>query len=189
MTGASVPGISQPLITVPASPGLATSQSVKICLATFLPVTTHPVHPSTASSSCQVHPSPAAAQLVRGADGLEWSDGHDFQPDIHPFDNSASGVTFAFPVESDGSEIEYFEAYFDEVMGKIAEETNRQHAYLLEHTQEENVLPDSRRNNWYNTTIRELYSFLALIIVMPHSKRHLLNDYWKKYQHLGKVMV
>ena len=121
-----------------------------------------------------------------------WSDGQDFVPDIHDFDASSSGITPAFPVRPDGAELEYFEAFFDdEVMTKIVDETNIQHDYLVGQSSDESesgredIAHHSRLRTWMNTTVRELFVFFALIILMPHSKKHVISDYWKKNPLIG----
>ena len=113
-----------------------------------------------------------------------WSDGQDFVPDIHNFDASSSGIIPAFPVRPDGGELEYFEAFFDdEMMTKIVDETNIQHDYLVGQSSDkselgrEDITHHSRLRISMNTTVRELFVFFALIMLMPHSKKHVISDY------------
>ncbi|KAK3867165.1 hypothetical protein Pcinc_027347 [Petrolisthes cinctipes] len=153
------------------------------------PATPHQVIPGPATPH-QVIPGPVTPhQVIPGptnTHGFEWSDGYDFEPDIHPFDKSASGVTPVFPIRKLESELKYFEAFFDnQVMAKITEETNQHHAYLLQHINEEEKSPHSHIKDWKDTSIRELYVFLALVILMSHSLRPTLTDYWKKDKLLG----
>lgn len=74
-------------------------------------------------------------------------------------------------------------------MHKIAEETNHQHTYLLQHTENQNFHPHSRIKKWHNTNLRELYVFLTLVILMPHSKKQILSDYWKRDKLLGATSL
>ncbi|KAK3875464.1 hypothetical protein Pcinc_019676 [Petrolisthes cinctipes] len=123
-------------------------------------VTPDPSNPGQANLN-QANPGPAT-RPVRTVDGFQWSDGRGYEPDIHPFDNCASGVTPAFLVASDGTEPEYFEFFFDDqVMTKITEETNNHHAYLLEHMRDVELLPHSH--------IRGLDVFPVPVIMIPHS--------------------
>ncbi|KAK3869011.1 hypothetical protein Pcinc_025650 [Petrolisthes cinctipes] len=148
-TAVSHPAVSRPAVSRPGVPGPAVSHT-----AVFLPAVSCPAVPGPSRPTVSQPAIPVLGNVQR----LEWSDRHDFQPDIHPYDNTASGVTPAFSVETDGTDLEYFEAYFDDqVMGKIAEETNRHHAYLVEQSDQGNVPPHSRIRDWQDTSIRELY--------------------------------
>lgn len=61
-----------------------------------------------------------------------WTDGKDFEPDIHDFDNRESGMTNEWPHDENAGEIDYFESYFDDnIMGCIVNETNRFYAYTV----------------------------------------------------------
>ncbi|KAK3894514.1 hypothetical protein Pcinc_001767 [Petrolisthes cinctipes] len=149
------------------------------------------IKPVSGPSQIQPVLSPSQIKPVSGPSqhqpvSAEWSDGQHFEPDIPASDNSASGVTPAFPVENNGTDLQYFEAYFDDqVMGKITMETNQHHAYLVEQWGQEEMPLNSRIRNWQNTNISELYVFLALVILMPHSEKYVLSDYWKKDKLLG----
>ncbi|KAK3890309.1 hypothetical protein Pcinc_005691 [Petrolisthes cinctipes] len=147
-TAVSVPVVSCPAVPGPSRPTVSST-------AVFLPVVSLP------AVSCPAVPGPSRPTVSQPAipglgnvQRIEWSDGHDFEPDIHLSDNTASGVTPSFPVETDGTDLEYFD---DQVMGKIAEETNRHHAYLVEQSDQGNVPPHSRIRDWQDTSIRELY--------------------------------
>ncbi|KAK4304561.1 hypothetical protein Pmani_023442 [Petrolisthes manimaculis] len=114
-----VQGIPQSQLTTPRA---VTPNPVKIKVARFRsgnpspqPVTTNPAMPpptvnilpstsmeaTTQSCSRTTHSATPPARL-------EWSEGNDFEPEIHPFDDSTSGVTSVFPVENDGANIRVF---------------------------------------------------------------------------------
>ncbi|KAK3890305.1 hypothetical protein Pcinc_005688 [Petrolisthes cinctipes] len=147
-TAVSVPVVSRPAVPGPSRPTVSST-------AVFLPVVSLP------AVSCPAVPGPSRPTVSQPAipglgnvQRIEWSDGHDFEPDIHLYDNTASGVTPSFPVETDGTDLEYFD---DQVMGKIAEETNRHHAYLVEQSDQGNVPPHSRIRDWQDTMLPVSY--------------------------------
>lgn len=106
-----------------------------------------------------------------------WSDGSDFIPDIHDFDTNIAGVTNEWPHGRDAQESDYFEAYFGpDVMQLIVSETNKYYAYMMEHA---DYTPQSRVHRWSDTNADEMYVFFALLLLMPHCKKHVVTDYWK----------
>ncbi|KAK4315744.1 hypothetical protein Pmani_013050 [Petrolisthes manimaculis] len=116
VSGPLCPTVSRPAVSLPAVSCPTVSCPAVSCPAVSLPAVPGPSRPSVSRPAI-----PGLGNVHR----FEWSDGHDFEPDIHPYDNTASGVTPAFHLENDGTDLEYFEAYFDDqVMGMIAEETN-----------------------------------------------------------------
>nr|XP_045620189.1 piggyBac transposable element-derived protein 4-like isoform X1 [Procambarus clarkii]XP_045620190.1 piggyBac transposable element-derived protein 4-like isoform X1 [Procambarus clarkii] len=108
-----------------------------------------------------------------------WSDGKDFVPQIPAFDSTDVGVTDLFPITGeDMSEMSYFTAYFDEpLMEHIVRETNKYAAELIESGE---ILQLSRLERWKNTTVSEMYLFLALCIMMTHCVKQTITDYWSK---------
>ena len=76
--------------------------------------------------------SPPARNARRNENVWCLSDGHDFVPNVHPFDSSF-GITFYFYVRPLRAELEYFQTFFDDViLDKIVEQTNLQHDYLMD---------------------------------------------------------
>lgn len=109
---------------------------------------------------------------------LEWSDGDDFIPNIPHFDDKDVGITNLFPNQGeDMAEMEYFTAFYDEpLMEYIVHQTNLHAAYLIERE----ITEFSRLQRWKNTTVAEMYVFLALCLLMKHCHKHAINDYWSK---------
>ena len=95
---------------------------------------------------------------------LVWSDGDNFVPLIPAFDNTDVGITDLFPdTGADMCEMDYFTAYFDEpLMEYIVQQTNLHAAYLIE----KELSDFSRLQRWKNTTVGEMYVFLALCMLM-----------------------
>ena len=117
---------------------------------------------------------------------FSWTDGDNFTPHVPPFDNRNSGIQDSFPVvDDDAEELEYFEAFFDnEVMDLICEQTNLFHETTAQADNPDD--PDdpdtsssrSKRRKWTNVTKEEFFVFLALMMLMTHVKKAVLQDYW-----------
>ena len=107
-----------------------------------------------------------------------WSEGSDFVPDLHEFQSDRSGITKDWPCNDEAKESDFFRAFLDdEVMSYIAEKTNN---YYRWESQRMNAFsPKSRFRQWVDTTSRELLVFIALMLVMPLCKKHVLQHYWR----------
>ena len=102
---------------------------------------------------------------------LRWRRCNDFQPNTYHFDNNNSGL--AFEINENATAYEYFITYFDEeIMRTIVNNTN---AYFQYCNIEENT---TKRRGWHDVSVNEMYSFLALILLMPHVKKHEIQVYW-----------
>ena len=106
-----------------------------------------------------------------------WSEGVNFVPDLHQFQCHRSGTTQDWPCNDESRESEFFLAFFDEeVMSHIVDKTNKFYHQLLQ--QIDCVSPRSKLHQWMDTTPRELLVFIALTLLMPQSKKRVLQDYW-----------
>ncbi|XP_069193727.1 piggyBac transposable element-derived protein 4-like [Procambarus clarkii] len=77
----------------------------------------------------------------------------------------------------DMADMEYFQAYFDNVfMRHLVTETNMYAHTLID----SGILPALRLTRWKATTIDEMYVFLALCMMMKHSEKAVVQDYWNK---------
>ena len=91
---------------------------------------------------------------------------------MYHFDDENSGISGAFEIENEDNEYEYFVKYFYEyMMTTIVDETNRYHEYSAENDSAR------KRKPWVPTNVNEMYSFLAIILSMPHIKKHKTSDY------------
>ncbi|XP_045586945.1 piggyBac transposable element-derived protein 4-like [Procambarus clarkii] len=83
-----------------------------------------------------------------------------------------------FPNNGDDmADMEYFQAYFDNVfMRHLVTETNMYAHTLID----SGILPALRLTRWKATTIDEMYVFLALCMMMKHSEKAVVQDYWNK---------
>ncbi|CAK9803074.1 PiggyBac transposable element-derived protein 4 [Anthophora quadrimaculata] len=92
---------------------------------------------------------------------------------MYHFDDKNFGISGAFEIENKDNEYEYFIKYFDEHMiTTIVDETNTYHECSAEND------PAPKRKPWVPTNVNEMYSFLAIILSMPHIKKHKISDYW-----------
>ncbi|KAK3894509.1 hypothetical protein Pcinc_001763 [Petrolisthes cinctipes] len=115
---------------------------------------------------------------LREVFSFDWSEGSDFVPDQHDFRPNRSGTTRDWPCNDEARESAFFRAFIDEeVMSYIAEKTNRYNSWVSQHM--DFISPFSRIRNWEATTVRELFVFLALMLIMPLSKKHVLQHYWR----------
>ncbi|KAK3892069.1 hypothetical protein Pcinc_004038 [Petrolisthes cinctipes] len=95
---------------------------------------------------------------------FDWSDGSDFVPVLHKFQNNRSGVTQEWPCNDEARESDYFRAFLDdEVMSFVAEKTNAYYRWVFRHM--ELIPPKSRIRQWADTTARELLVFVALMLI------------------------
>ncbi|XP_050710367.1 piggyBac transposable element-derived protein 4-like [Eriocheir sinensis] len=102
-----------------------------------------------------------------------WSEGSDFVPLPLAFQGSPVGITDAFKLPETPAECDYFLAYFDnDLVDLIVRETNRYfHQTIEDKTEEE-------RKAWKDVTREELLTFIAITLLMPHSRKSVLDDYW-----------
>ncbi|KAK3895724.1 hypothetical protein Pcinc_000647 [Petrolisthes cinctipes] len=115
---------------------------------------------------------------LREVFSFDWSEGSDFVPDQHDFRPNRSGTTRDWPCNDEARESAFFRAFIDEeVMSYIAEKTNRYNSWVSQHMNF--ISPFSRIRNWEATTVRELFVFLALMLIMPLCKKHVLQHYWR----------
>ena len=117
-----------------------------------------------------------------GTANFAWSDKtQNYDPRQFDFDGQNAGITEDFPVtdEEQDKEMNYFLAFFDsEIMDFLAARTNM---FYIWHTQRAANRPTPRRGhmaNYHDTSVQELYVFFALMMLMPHIRKHVLKDYW-----------
>ncbi|CAF3656736.1 unnamed protein product [Rotaria sordida] len=93
-----------------------------------------------------------------------WLTGN-FKPHLFRFDSSESGLTQYLMNHQLQVPLDFFQFCFDQtLMDLIVTETNR---YCLQNSK--NTLPHAAR--WIDTTIDEMYVFLAATILMTHAKK------------------
>lgn len=111
---------------------------------------------------------------------FHWSNGDDFFPQVSVFPVTGRGITADFGLPQNAQECDYFLQYFDdELLHHIATETNQFHEQFAE------TLPQSHEREWHNVTANEMKVFFALTMLMPHSHKSVLYDYWNKHDVLN----
>ena len=105
-----------------------------------------------------------------------WRETEEFVPHAYIFDSDSAGFTPDAPFGPNPSESDFFLRIVDiEVAEKLVIETNRFHEQL-------NTLhgpfSSGRMRRWRDTDITEMYLFIALTLLMPHTPKHRVRDYW-----------
>ena len=112
-----------------------------------------------------------------------WTDGNDFSVNTYRFDERNCGVMNVDNILDDESKpFDYFCLLFDEeILQHIVNETNKYYALMLP------LLRDriGKMRKWHNVDVGEMYSFFALLMLMPHIKKHAVRDYWMKHSLIG----
>lgn len=106
----------------------------------------------------QVHVRPRNKRRRIADDGARnWIRG-DFQPTIHDFDSSSSGISAAADLTEESSEFDCFSALFTtELVEAIVEQTNSFYKFVTDNTE---FSVKSRITKWKDTTVSEMYVFL-----------------------------
>jgi len=93
-----------------------------------------------------------------------WRKGN-FNPRLFSFDSSSCGLSSTIKNLALETSLDFFELFFDRrLLETIVKETNRFHANSA-WTSYSHTAP------WIDTTINEMYTFLATVMLMPHSKK------------------
>ena len=100
-----------------------------------------------------------------------WRKGN-FNPRLFSFDSSDCGLSSRIKNLTLETPLDFFELFFDrKLLEIIVKETNRFHANFSRASY-------SHTKPWVDTTINEMYTFLATVMLMPHSKKNRICDYW-----------
>ena len=107
----------------------------------------------------------------------QWSDGRGFVPAVYSLRTNA-GISSDCNISEESPYIDYFELYFGEsVMDTLVTHTNGYFLYMGGYRSDKNF---ARKLKWRNTSIAELYVFLAHVILMARIKLHSVSDYWAR---------
>jgi hypothetical protein len=97
-----------------------------------------------------------------------------FKPKQFIYDSSNSGISPNLPKIDDNNPLDYFCLIFNNtLMEKIVEETNRYNLYRMQ----QRSLSETR-SKAIDTTVSEMFTFLALYMLMSHTKKNRIKDYW-----------
>ena len=109
-------------------------------------------------------------------DTMVWTECDIFQPKVPVCDRNSGGITHDFPCSDKSREVDYFCAFFDEEMCQfICDETNKYHA-LCEKTGK--ITSSAKMQKWVTLRVPEFYVFMALLLLMTHVRKHVMNEYW-----------
>ena len=101
----------------------------------------------------------------------KWRKGN-FNPRLFSFDSSSCGLSSTIKNLTLETPLDFFELFFDrKLLEMMVKEINRFHTNS-ERTSYSHTAP------WIDTTINEMYTFLAMVMLMPHSKKNRICDYW-----------
>ncbi|GLV42905.1 hypothetical protein CBL_08542 [Carabus blaptoides fortunei] len=104
----------------------------------------------------------------------KWEDG-DFTPQIHPFNNSSSGIQQGYQMET---ELDYFKLFFNtDVMNIIVLETNRYASQIRV-----NSSAKSKLEKWTDTDVSEMYVFLATLMLTSLIGKNSMKNYGQPIQ-------
>jgi hypothetical protein len=107
---------------------------------------------------------------------LRWSNVTNFIPTVHEFDASSSGVKSGIPTE-DLNEVDYFKTMVPyHIVDVLTTETNR-YAHQVISKYDKDDFPYGLKR-WTNTTRNEMYTFIALMMLMARNRRYSLKEYW-----------
>ncbi len=113
-----------------------------------------------------------------------WRTGH-FTPHIFPF-NSQFGINLEVFDNENESPLKFFEMLFDQaVLEQTVNETNKYHSLS------DTSAPSSSTSHqapWIETNISEIYSFLGIVMLMSHTKKNRIKDYWSTDQLISTPM-
>ena len=106
-----------------------------------------------------------------------WRETEEFVPHAYIFDKDSAGMVPNAKLLPESRECEYFLNIMDtDVMDALVTETNRFHDQVNEAFG--SLGASSRMKGWTEVTIPEMFVFLALTLLMPHSSKHRVRDYW-----------
>ena len=105
----------------------------------------------------------------------KWHSGRRFVPKpLMAFDDSGVGMQAPYKLPVDAKEVEYFRIFFDgELVSDIKNHTNAYADELIAKGTKTKTLA-----GWVRTTTNEIYSFLAIIILMGVVVKKSIKDYW-----------
>lgn len=138
--------------------------------------TSQPLH-DLASQADTPSTSQAQRQTINADADVqwEWRDGNDFLPTDFQFDLPGRGIPHGL-VHDGSTESEYFRLFFTEdIMALIVKESNKFYGFMIAG---KILHPHSRFLQWHDTDINEMYSFLALVMLMGLTPRQNYKEYW-----------
>ena len=107
---------------------------------------------------------------------IQWTRCDDFVPTLPVFDAVSVGITDHFPEVN--QECDYFLAYLsDDLLDLIVAETNM---YYAKCDAANEVTHSHQTKQWTDVTRDDLMVFIALTLLMPHGRRAVRYDFWRR---------
>lgn len=128
---------------------------------------------SSEESETEEESAPSTSKRRR-EEPREWSNSH-FTPNVHEFDEFISGLGAGFNINEDSTELDFFQLFMTrDIVGMISTETNKYAEALKRKVTE----PKSKLVKWVNSTVEEIYMFIATIMLMSLVGKNNLKKYW-----------
>ncbi|XP_045540910.1 piggyBac transposable element-derived protein 4 isoform X1 [Papilio machaon] len=97
-------------------------------------------------------------------------------PVLEEFDEFICGVSPDIALDSDSSELQFFEKFCDiDLVQKIVDCTNKYHQQFVRHT---DLRVYSRLQRWQDATTEDIYIVLALTMLFTRNKRITIEEHW-----------
>lgn len=107
---------------------------------------------------------------------FEWHSGRAFSNRQLDFDETEAGMDVDCGLTENSTESDFFKALFHrDLVHHIVEESNRYAEQVINSTA---LKPFSKLHKWANTSIGEIYAFLATVLLMAHVAKNKIADYW-----------
>lgn len=104
---------------------------------------------------------------------FHWKSGN-FNPIIHNFDSSNSGITL--DLNENVSILELFELFFtQEFARKVSAETNKYYVFA---TEKLGLSRNSRLTKWTDTNYEEIYLYIAVTLLISRNSKLRVSDCW-----------
>lgn len=108
-----------------------------------------------------------------------WEDVESFPVEHLVFDNKEAGIQAEFPCTATSSVLQFITAFLDaEVMEYLVGEINCFREINIRWLTPLKDHEESKMKAWADVSVDELYVWFALTMLMPHVKKHVLQDYW-----------
>lgn len=138
------------------------------------------------ASTSTPRPMPTKAKKRRVRDNVQvplyhWEDCNDdsdndtvHDPVRQRFDSSTCGISKHF--DADSTELDFFKSFVtQDFVSVIVDETNKFYRFV---TAQMPLAPHSRLQKWNDTSADEMYTFIAMCMLMVRHKKLALHEYW-----------
>ena len=109
----------------------------------------------------------------------KWSNTGQFAPKaLKSFDSTQCGIQPSYKLPADAKESEYFTLLFDgELASHVCKETNKYADALIADPE---YKKKAKLSTWVACTIGQIYTFIAVVVLMELISKKRMLDYWSK---------